>query len=121
MLWNEISDNSKLKQIKLTIGISASFQRDHHMEVVLSHLRIGHTLLTHVYLINTPHDQVPQCTQRGTGFTIKHILIDCPVFARQSMSSIGNKTVKAILSDSPTFSTYPIVKFLRSFALLNKI
>ena len=122
MMWNETSENNKLKQIKPIVGKwASSFQKDRRTEVVLSRLRIGHTLLTHGYLMNTQHDPIPQCTQCRTTLTIKHILIDCPVFARQRMSSFGNKTLKDILSDSPTFLAYPIIKFLRSCDLLNKV
>ena len=110
-LWNAESENSKLKQIKSTIDIwTSSFQRERCTEVVLSQLRIGLILLTHGYLMNTSHDPVPQCTHCRPTLNVKHIFTDCPALARQRMVSIGNKNVKDILSDSPTFSTYPTIK-----------
>ena len=118
MMWNEISEDNKLRQIKPTVDKwASSFHKDRRTELVLSHLLIGHTLLMHGFLMNTPHDPVPQCIQCpvpqciqcGTLMTIKHILIDCPVFARQRMSSFDNKTIKAIFGGSPIFLTYPII------------
>ena len=121
-LWNEESENNKLKQIKPTIGIwHSSFQKERHSEVVLSRLRIGHTLLTHGYLMKTPHDPVPECPQCRTVLTVNHIFTECPTFDRQRMSSIGNKPLKEILSESPNFSAYPIMKFLKNCNLLSKI
>ena len=121
-LWNEESENNKLKEIKSTSGVWPSFfQREHRTEVVLSQLHFGHTLLTHGYLMNTPHNPIPQCTHCRTTLTMKHILTDCPVFARQRMSSIGKKNIKALLLNSRTFSSYTVIKFLKSCDLLHKI
>ena len=121
-LWNEEHENNKLKQIKPNIGPwQSSCQEKRHTEVVLTRLRIGHTHLTHGYLMNTPHDPIPECPQCRTILTVKHIFIECPIFQRQRTLNIGNKNLKEILSESPTFSVYPIFKFLKSCNLLNKI
>ena len=121
-LWNEEHDDNKLKQIKPTIGIwSSSFQKERRIEVMLSRLRIGHTLFTHGYLMKNPHDPIPECPQCRTTLTVKHIFNECPIFERQRRSSIGNKTIKEILSESPTFSVYTITKFLKNCNLFNKI
>ena len=120
-LWNEEHDN-KLKQIKPTICIwNSSFQKDRRIEVVLSRLRIGHTLLTHGYLMKSPHDPIPECPQCKTRVTVKHIFNDCPIFERQRRLSIGNKSLKEVLSESSTFSVYTIIKFLKNCNLLDKI
>ena len=71
--------------------------------------------------MNTPHDPIPECPQCRTILTVKHIFIECPIFQRQRTLNIGNKNLKEILSESPTFSVYPIFKFLKSCNLLNKI
>ena len=121
-IWNEEQEDNKLKQIKPNVECwKSSHQGNRHIEVILSRLRIGHTLLTHGYLMNTPHDPVPTCTQCRTILTVEHIFIECPIFQRQRTQSIGNKTLKEILAESPTFSIYPIIKFLKSCELLNKI
>jgi len=79
--WNSASFN-KLHDIKPTLGEwhqgNRSVRRE---EVVLSRCRIGHTRLTHSYLLNK-EDQ-PECVPCQTPLTVKHILIDCVDFATQ--------------------------------------
>ena len=121
-LWNDESDNNKLKQIKPMIGLwPSSVQKERHIEVVLCRLRIGHTRLTHGHLMNTPHDPIPECNTCNTIMTVKHIFCDCPVYTQQRMTSFGQKSLKEVLSESPTFSVRPLIRFLRSCDLLNKI
>ena len=122
IMWNNEQDHNKLKQIKPNVGFwHSSLQKERHMEVILTRLRIGHSHLTHGFLMNTPHDSVPLCNHCRCILTIKHILCECPNFNRQRMLSIGNKSLQEILSESPTFSIHPIIKFLKSTSLLGKI
>ena len=44
--------------------------RSHHDTVLLNRLRIGHTRLTHSYLLSG--DALPEC-----GTSVKHILVEC--------------------------------------------
>ena len=99
----------------------SSLQKECFKEVILTRLRIGHSHVTHGYLMNTPHGPVPLCNECDCVLTIKHILCECHNFNRQRMLSFGNKTFKEILSDSSTFSIYPIMKFLKMTSLLSKI
>ncbi|CAK9827724.1 hypothetical protein ANTRET_LOCUS5386 [Anthophora retusa] len=47
-------------------------------DVILTRLKIGHTKLTHGYLMsNNPSEK---CDQSNTDITIKYILQDCPTF-----------------------------------------
>ena len=50
-------------------------------EVVLARLRIGHTRLTHEYIL----DRGPpsSCLQCNVPLSIEHIIIDCPLFLQQ--------------------------------------
>ena len=55
ILWHDEQDHNKLKQIKTNVGLWHSlFQKERHTEVILPRLRIGHSHLTHGYLMNTP-------------------------------------------------------------------
>ena len=120
-LWNNVTEN-KLKELKSTVGFwKTSLQKERHMSVILSRLRIGHTKITHGYLMNSPHDPAPICRQCNTLITVKHILCDCTNFTVHRRNSFGNKSLKEILSDSPNFSIYPIIRFLKKCNLLYKI
>ena len=45
--------------------------------MVLNRLRIGHTHVTHKYLMETPQVQ-PLCNAFGCGLAVKHLLVECP-------------------------------------------
>ena len=44
-------------------------------EIFLSHLHIGHTDITHSYLLK--QEQPPWCVGCHTSYSVKHLLIDC--------------------------------------------
>ena len=75
-LWNEEPETNKLKQIKLEVTPwETSQQKDRYTEVVLTRLRIGHTRLTHGYLMSNPHEPIPECSQCKSALTVEHF---CP-------------------------------------------
>ena len=56
-----------------------AFRASRREQVVISRLRIGHTRLTHAFILKQePH---PQCLTCQTTCTVKHILIECRAFA----------------------------------------
>jgi hypothetical protein len=44
-------------------------------QVVLTRCRIGHSRLTHSYLLN--NEERPECIPYNPNFSLKHVLIDC--------------------------------------------
>ncbi len=79
--WDVLTDN-KLHSIKPILGEWApGFRAVRREEVVLSRLRIGHTRLTHTYLLKG--EPLPMCIPCHEPLTVKHILLDCVDF-RQS-------------------------------------
>ena len=74
-LWNNSIGNDLL-EIKLTIGEHQSVVRNiRKEEVVLARLRLGHTRVTHSYLL-LGEDQ-PQCVDCNASFTVRHFLLEC--------------------------------------------
>ena len=53
--------------------LPSSFQRKD--QIVYNRLRIGHTRLTHSYLID--HTDPPECTNCHQQLSVKHILTEC--------------------------------------------
>ncbi|GFU15220.1 RNase H domain-containing protein [Trichonephila clavipes] len=47
-------------------------------DVKLTRLRIGHTRFTHKHLLLG--EDAPECPSCLVSYTVRHILIDCPVF-----------------------------------------
>ena len=81
--WQRKWDNStsKLYHIKPHIGEwESAHNSSRQYDVKLSRLRIGHTRLTHGYLM-TRNNQQPKCGNAACGnqtLTIKHCLQECP-------------------------------------------
>jgi len=66
---------TKLNEIKPTILHWPNNHRDRKKETIINRLRIGHTRITHGYLMS--RDEPPSCTTCGVALTIKHILTEC--------------------------------------------
>ena len=71
--WNN-SIGNKLLDIKPTIGEYQSVVRNIRKEVILARLHIGHTRVTHSYLLQG--EEQPQCVGCHAPFTVRHFLLD---------------------------------------------
>jgi ribonuclease HI len=106
--WNNITFN-KLQAIKSVIGETnlkgVTRRRD---AVVLHRTRIGHTHLTHCFLLKG-EDQ-PQCNSCNSALTVRHILLDCPHLqnARKKYFNVGS--LSELFSH---FSAFNILNFLQ--------
>ena len=77
--WND-SINNKLFQTKPILGEwRPPFRKSRMEQVIISRLRIGHTRLTHSFILK--QEQPPRCLTCQTLYTIKHILMECGVLA----------------------------------------
>ena len=73
--WNTAVGN-KLHAIQPVLGKwKGSSRTSRREETVLSRLRIGHSRLTHSYLLT--RDDPPECVPCQCPLTIKHILVEC--------------------------------------------
>ena len=95
-------------------------------ETALARLRIGHTRLTHGFLMS--RDPPPQCPSCHTRLTVPHFLVSCPQFASARSTafphlSLLNRppTVADILCESPHFSLPRLMQFLTSVSVLHKL
>ena len=76
--WDNAVDN-KLHSIKPVLGSNAlTFRKSRREEMVLAHLRIGHTYLTHSYLLRG--EPPPECISCQEPLTVQHILLHCVDF-----------------------------------------
>ena len=80
-----MTDNNKLRRIKLTINPwTTSYRKQRREETILTRLRIGHTRLTHSYLLTGT--ERPYCDNCIVPLTIDHILSECPDYNRQRLT-----------------------------------
>ena len=78
MSWERVTFN-KLHEIKLVLGKNTIYRSLRREEVVLTRLRIGHTSLTHSYLLK--REDQPLCISCNEPFMVKHFLMDCIEFS----------------------------------------
>ena len=85
-------------------------------EVVLARLRLGHTRVTHSYLLQG--EEQPQCVGCDAPFTVRHFLLECGDFAPVRNNCFHVDNMKELFQDIHIDS---IMTFLRQINLFNKI
>ena len=89
--WSQTPFN-KLQSIKPTLGETKfnniTKRRD---EVVLHRSRIGHTYLTHLYLLK--RENSPECVTCNCSLTVHHILIECANYNSIRMKYFNSRTL----------------------------
>ena len=116
--WSTLVDN-KLHKIKPTVGewpqCPSNLSRT--QEIVLSRVRIGHTRLTHSYLMAC--ENKPMCDTCNSVLSVEHILSDCAKYSTERVSCFnGCDTISKIFTEC---SALDILSFLRATKLLDKI
>ena len=114
--WNN-SIGNKLLVIKPTVGEHQSVVRNiRKEEVVLARLRLGHTRVTHAYLLLG--EEQPQCVGYDTPFIVRHFLLECGDFAQVRNNCFHVENMKQLFQDIHIDS---IMTFLRQINIFNKI
>ena len=83
--------------------------------VVLHRARIGHTHLTHCFLLKA-EDQ-PQCDSCHSALSVRHVLIDCPNLAASRKKFFNVNSLGELFSHFPCFN---ILNFLREVGLYQR-
>jgi ribonuclease HI len=114
--WDKIQTN-KLKEIIPNLldhhQIQCNNRRD---EVVMTRLRIGHSRLTHAFLMKG--DPSPECIGCNTAFTIKHILVECVDFADTRKLFYNVQDMNSLFK---TVTKEKILGFIKEIGLYHKI
>ncbi|XP_073972971.1 uncharacterized protein [Rhodnius prolixus] len=116
--WTSVTAN-KLREIKdIVTPWDSSYRGNRREEVVLARLRIGHTRLTHGYLMN--RDAAPICSSCDVPLTVKHIMLDCSRYNRSRVSShIPGRIEDALGNDQSTIDR--VIKYLQDIHIYNYI
>ena len=113
--WDDVAFN-KLQPIKPLLGETKlkdiTKRRD---EIVLHRERIGHTYLTHGYLLRG--EEQPQCETCKCSLSVEHILLNCVVFADSRRKYFVVGSLKELFQ---TISSCKILGFLREIELYQK-
>ena len=113
----DTTKGNKLLDIKPTIGEYQSVVRNiRKEEVVLARLCLGHTRVTHSYLLQG--EEQPQCVCCDAPFIVRHFLLECGDFAQVRNNCFHVDNMKELFQDIHIDS---IMTFLRQINLFNKI
>src|SRR3989441_7366721 len=108
---------NKLQIIKPIIGEtklkSVTNRRD---EVVLHRARIGHTFLTHSYLLKKENSS--DCSSCHCLLTVQHILIDCPNYQHIRAKYFTSHNLHDLFSSSSSSSIF-IIQISRIYKITN--
>ena len=126
-LWAEYRTDTTLKDIKVVSGKWETCNRTNRREeVVLCRLRLGHTRLTHSFLLD--RDDQPLCDQCHCPLSVQHILVDCPKFdiVRLPLVTTCRTYGLPLCLQSLLGNDYPdlineVFSFLRRAQLLNRL
>ena len=113
----DMAVHNKLHAIKPTIGGQSFTYRSRKEQVILDRLRIGHTRLTHSFLLKG--EPPPECTTCECQLTIQHILVDCIEYDFIRPELFGNNTTLKDIFDN--VSSDDIVMFIKRAHLFNEL
>ncbi|KAL9706254.1 hypothetical protein quinque_009772 [Culex quinquefasciatus] len=116
--WSRKVGN-KLREVKNSVlPYRDVFVGSRKEDVILTRLRIGHTLLTHQYLLEK--DSAPRCTRCNLALTVKHILAECPEFEEQRRRAGVTSNVREALADDRDMAKN-LLKFLKATDMYGKV
>ena len=116
-VWNCCAGN-KLHAIRPTVGgYKQKTCLSRHDSVLLNRLLIGHTRLTHSYLLSG--DDIPECGTCQCPLTVKHILVECVDLSDvQNMLLLLLKTYLIILKQLTSLILLKKLVFISNFNVL---
>ena len=122
--WHSSWQSNTLNKLRDSLPNVAKKYKDNlprSWSTKLTRLRIGHTRLTHEYLIKK--EPQPFCMECLVPLTIKHILIECPSFAqhRGIFGFPGPPTLSEVFKPENAGLNGPLHNFLKTINVFNKL
>lgn len=116
--WINSAQTSKLFNIRTnTFTLPPTSKLNRRDQVITTRLRIGHTKLTHSYLLNKTDP--PKCDRCDQLLTINHLILQCPSFRQARTSNKITDNLKDGLNDED--EVRKIINFIRSVNLEHEI
>ena len=125
--WNEVNHN-KLRQVKDNVEVWKADPNSRKNSIIITRLRIGHTRLTHQYLMEGREQ--PYCEDCLVPLTVKHFVAECPshsdsreLFYPRTRGMSVEETLREILmqQSSGHFDSGKLVSFLIAIGLHDEI
>lgn len=118
--WNSL-DRNKLREILPEVPIKYNDDHPRHWGVKLNRLKIGHTRLTHEFLLK--RDEMPYCDDCIVPLSIKHLLVECPTYTGERNALFGGhiNTMTQIFNPQNLKIFGPLYRFLHQINIYDKI
>lgn len=117
--WNEVPAENKLKSHKQDLSIERRYLLGkRHEDTVITRLRIGHTRLTHTYLMT--RDDPPMCETCQEQVTVNHILTKCAKYSSERRTNMLGATMKEVMKEDVE-SARKVIKFMKDINLYSEI
>ena len=114
--WRDLPDN-KLRSFLDVPSVSPASPSSRQWDIHLVRLRIGHSLLTHGFLMD--RSPLPYCPDCIVPLTIRHILVEWPSYSVSRRLHFGAPTsMRCMLVDCDVSLLGPLYRFTRSIGLL---
>ena len=113
--WNAQTFN-KLHEIQPKLSERKGTKLTRKNSVIYTRLKIGHSKLTHQYLVT--NDEIPFCVGCQKNFTIKHILTECLDFRDTREKYYRTENLKTIFD---VVSPEKVLNYLKEINIYNKI
>nr|XP_023013900.1 uncharacterized protein LOC111503745 [Leptinotarsa decemlineata] len=113
--WND--SVSKLRKIKVSVKPWGILPMNRKSQVLITRLRLGHTNLTHAYLMKKEPE--PMCYICDMKQTIEHILIDCPQFEQERKNCNIPPTLEEALGSNCSYTN--IIEYVRLINIITKL
>ena len=118
--WESLNGN-KLREILPRIPTNYIDNHPRHWSIKLNRLKVGHTRLTHEYLIKK--EEQPYCEDCIVPLSIKHLLTECPSYDAERSASFGSATptMKEIFLPRNLKISGPLFNYLRQIGIYDAI
>ncbi|XP_025208144.1 uncharacterized protein LOC112603670 [Melanaphis sacchari] len=114
-LWS--TQRTKLNEIKRSTLHWPNNHSNRKIETCINRLRIGHTKLTHGYLMS--REEPPICPSCGVNLSIKHIMTECNIY--RDARELNHLPEDIFESLGPNLPVSNIIAFLQQSGLLKLI
>ena len=113
----DLQTNNKLHSVQPVIGKYKYGKLTRRDEVVIHRLRVGHSHLTHSYLLKK--ELPPVCDGCGTSLTVEHMIIGCSKYTSQRRKFFDNCcSVEDLFS---SFNSNVIIEFIKEIGIYRKL
>ena len=119
--WSGLTTNQKLKAIRSNVKKWIHPNLERRDSIVLTRMRIGHTHLTHSYLLKSGDErQVPYCNACRTSITVRHLLMDCHRFnVKRRSNNLHGRSMEELLGEEGHLDG--VLNFLKQIELFYDI